>query len=557
MKLPLPPPRAKQLALVAAVAVVYYVAARFSLLLAFEKTNASPVWPPSGLAFAAMLLLGRGIWPGILLGAFLANVGTFLANQATNPWTVLPVSAFIAIGNTLEALLGISLISRLGIAENPLDRVQDVFKFVAVTLLMCLVSPCIGPTALMAAGMAPWLLYGTIWFTWWMGDAGGVLVVTPLILSWTAKPVVKWTSRQLVEIGCLVLLLILAGRLALGGWPLPRSANYPLSFLIIPPLMWATLRFGRRGATSAVVLIAGIAVREATRGFGPFVRESVNESLLLLQAFIGVVTVTMLVMAAIVAERNRAAQRLKEVNISLKQRAEELSRSNAELERFAYVASHDLQEPLRIVASYVQLLETRYKGRLDEKADKFIYYAADGAKRMQMLIRDLLRYSRVGRSEAECQPVSCGKALAGAISNLKLSIEEARARIACDPLPIVLADSSQITRLFQNLLENALKFRSEAIPTIRVTASRMGKEWVISVADNGIGLDPVHSERVFQVFQRLHDRSKYSGTGIGLAIAKKIVERYGGRIWVESEPGKGATFRFTLQAAHGYEVVRC
>jgi signal transduction histidine kinase len=229
---------------------------------------------------------------------------------------------------------------------------------------------------------------------------------------------------------------------------------------------------------------------------------------------------------------------------------EELARSNAELEQFAYAASHDLQEPLRMVASYVELLEERYKDQLDGNAREFIAYAVDGATRMKQMIADLLAYSRVGKNGKEIVAVACEAALGQACADLRACITEAAAEISHGPLPSVPGDFGQFTHLFQNLIGNAIKFRGQAPPRVHVSAERNDEEWVFSVRDNGIGLDLQFADRIFMVFQRLHGREDYPGTGIGLAIARKIVEHRGGRIWVESEPGNGATFRFTVPLRH-------
>jgi signal transduction histidine kinase len=230
----------------------------------------------------------------------------------------------------------------------------------------------------------------------------------------------------------------------------------------------------------------------------------------------------------------------------LREMTEELQRSNNELEQFAYVASHDLQEPLRKVASFCQLLQRRYSGKLDDKADLYIEYAVDGAKRMQQLINDLLEFSRVGRITGHMVAMPAGEALEHAQATLSGPIRAARASVAAGPLPVVRAEASLLTTVFQNLLGNALKFRGEDPPRISVNAEQDEEFWRFSVTDNGIGIEPEYAERIFVIFQRLHDRQTYSGTGIGLALCRKIVEYHGGRMWLDTEYSPGTRFCFTL-----------
>jgi PAS domain S-box-containing protein len=245
----------------------------------------------------------------------------------------------------------------------------------------------------------------------------------------------------------------------------------------------------------------------------------------------------------------------KQAQALLEERTHDLARSNADLEQFAYVASHDLQEPLRMVSSFTQLLERRYRGQLDERANEYIHFITDGSQRMHRLINDLLSYSRVGTRGRPFAAVELESVLAQAAENLQITLEESGALLTHDPLPVVYADEIQLVQLLQNLIANAVKFRSTEPPSIYLSAAPRGNEWAIAVRDNGIGIEPQYFERIFVIFQRLHLREEYPGTGIGLAICKKIVGRHGGQIWVESTPGQGATFTFTVPAFSSQSTV--
>ncbi len=253
-------------------------------------------------------------------------------------------------------------------------------------------------------------------------------------------------------------------------------------------------------------------------------------------------------LAAVGTQIGQFAERLV-ADEQLRKTSADLERSNTELQQFAYVASHDLTEPLRMIVSYLQLLQHRHQDKLDAEATEFVGYALDGARRMNVMIQDLLAYARVDSRARPLQPTDCESVLTAALLNLKVSIDESGAEIQHERLPTVMGDAIQLTVVFQNLVSNAIKFRGDAPPRIRIQAQRREHEWIFSVSDRGIGIDPKYFERIFVIFQRLHTRQEYPGTGIGLALCKKIIDRHGGRIWVESEPGQGTIFWFSLPAA--------
>jgi light-regulated signal transduction histidine kinase (bacteriophytochrome) len=243
---------------------------------------------------------------------------------------------------------------------------------------------------------------------------------------------------------------------------------------------------------------------------------------------------------------DREIEQRKRTEEALRQMKQELERSNRDLEKYTYVASHDLQEPLRMVVSYVQLIARRYRGKLDADADEFIRFAEEGATRMHRLLNDLLVYAQVDSGDKGMEPFSCEALLEQVLVLLQIPIRKSRAVITWSRLPTVTGDRIQVEQLFQHLIGNAIKFAGPAAPRIHVSAQSRDPGWMFSVRDNGIGIAPEYTDRIFSVFQRLHSREKYEGNGIGLALCKKIVERHGGRIWVESEPDKGSTFVFTF-----------
>lgn len=793
-------------------ALLYYGAAKWGLMLAIVQPNATAIWPPTGISLAILLIGGWRLWPGVFLGAFAANLST-----AGTVWTSLG----IASGNTLEALAGFFLVTRFAGGRQTLEKSSNLFKFALLGGLVApLVSSTLGVGTLALAGMTGGSPLRDIWMTWWLGDVGGALLFAPPILLWPRgfERRLKIKPRRWLEGAVLAGLLFLSCWFLYGGQSLFSRQNANAEFLFFPLLLWVAARFGPFPSSLMVLFLSLASIRGTLQGWGPFYGPSLNQSLLLLQGFMGITSVTVLALARGVAERrqveeelrwshsdlqvkvfqrtedlnrvnqaleksekyfralienaldivtildgrgtivyespsiqrslgygteelngtnvftlvhpedlsrvqeafaevlekpgnirvskfryrhkdgtwkvlesigtnllsdgairgvvvnsrdmtleeearqgleekeerfrllvenvqdyaiflldpdgriaswNVGAQRIKgyeagEIlglhfscfytpedvhagkpdwllrqavqagrvedegwrvrkdgtrywadtiltalrdpqgklrgfakitrDMTQRKQIEELARSNQELEQFAYLASHDLQEPLRMVASYVQLLAHKYRGRLDEEAGSYIEQAVDGAKRMQALILDLLAYSRVSNQKRSFDRVDFEEVLAGALRNLETALKETGARITHDPLPTVVGDFPQFLQLFQNLIGNSLKFKGKERPVLHLGAVQKGQEWLFSLRDNGIGIDPKYAERIFEIFKRLHTRSEYPGTGIGLAICRKVVSQHGGRIWVESKEGEGATFFWTLPAVKGASI---
>jgi signal transduction histidine kinase len=561
----------RRLLKIAAVAIVYYFAARTGLLLQLGHTNSTPVWPPSGIAFAALILLGFEIWPGIMLGAFIANVVVFEVNKVAGTPTILFMSLCISIGNSLEAIIGYYLLKRLKSFEV-LGVARDFAMFFIAVLIMCLASSIVGATTLLLNNIITMPEYSSVWFTWWTGDVSGIIILTPIILSWWNPRKREWNTTAIIQVAGLFILLTLYLLALFGNWS-PLGINKTRIFFIFLIISLCVFCMSQRQISLVILGISLSAIYATYLGIGPFIEDSVNGSYIALQAFLCVVSVTAMFLSTTLNERRKTEEQLKEVNAKLEvkvtertqsierqkeeltemnsrllEKTRELERINKESRSFAHAVSHDLREPLRTITSYLQLIEDRYKDKLDNDADIFIDFAVEGAKRMNTLIDDMLIYSRIEHSNDSQVDVDLNDIIVLVKNNLQTTIQQNNAEIIIDTvLPAITAEHYQMVQLFQNLVENAIKYRGERTPVIRISAKKQADEWLISISDNGIGISKEHFDRVFIIFQRLHGWDQYEGTGIGLAICKRIIERHGGQIWVESTEGNGATFYFTIK----------
>ena len=516
-----------RVATLVALAACYLVVGKLSLSLALVHASASPVWPPTGIALAAFLVLGRSAWPAILTGAFLVNLTTE-GNAAT--------SLGIAAGNTLEGMAGAWLVRRFAGGSRAFDRPRDVFKFLTLAgLLATAISPSLGVTSLCFGGYAQWSEFGRIWLTWWLGDAGGAAVVAPALILWARQPRALWSRAQCVEVGALLVLIAGVGAVAFGDLAASPGSRRSLSFLCLPLTIWTAFRFGPRETASAVLLLSGLAVWGMLRGTGSFPGAAENESLLLLQLFMGVVSATSLPLAAVVAAHRRALA-------ALERQATELARSNAELDEFAHVVSHDLKAPLRGISSLAAWVARDCGELLPAESREHLALLDDRARWMARLIDGVLRYSRVRQRPAALEAVDSRAAALEVVASLGPQVGVA-VRIE-GPLPVVLYDRTQLLQVFQNLIQNAIQHRGKPSGEVVLSCRERTGDFEFCVRDDGPGIAEEHFERIFRIFHALNPEG--GTTGVGLAIVKKIVEMHGGSVAVESSLGQGTSFRFTV-----------
>jgi signal transduction histidine kinase len=398
-----------------------------------------------------------------------------------------------------------------------------------------MISATFGVTILWLAGFAQVQDLGPIWLTWWLGDAAGAVVVAPAVLLWLASPRPTWAPAQISEAAALGAVIALVGAIVFGDFLLPPGRGYALSFLCLPPAIWAAFRFGTRGTATTVLFLSAIAIWGSLSGSGPFPGRSENESLLLLQGFMIVLSVTASSLAATVSEYRRTLG-------DLGSRTIELARSNADLEQYAHVVSHDLKAPLRGISSLASWIAEDCKDVLPDESRERLGLVVERAKRMSRLIDGVLAYSRVSRTRSVSELVDPREVLEEVIDllgppdHVSVRIEGA--------FPVIWHDRTQLTQVFQNLIGNALQHLGKPCGTVVVSCRARAGEIEFGVCDDGVGIHERHLERIFRMFQTL-DPNKET-TGIGLSVVKKIVEMHGGSISVESSVGAGTTFRFTV-----------
>jgi signal transduction histidine kinase/ActR/RegA family two-component response regulator len=516
---------------------VYFIAGKFGLMLASLHASASPVWPAAGIALAALLVLGYRAWPAIFIGAFFVNLTT-AGNVAT--------SLAIASGNTLEALCGAWLVNRFAGGTTVFDRPQGVFKFALAAAVSTIIGPAFGVTSLALASFADWANYGAIWLTWWLGDATGDLLIAPLIILWSIPSKRRWNRREAVEVGILLLLLFVLGEAVFGGWLTISAKNYPIAFICGPVVIWTAFRFTQRETASGIFVLSAIAIWGTLHGFGPFVGETENQSLLALQSWTAVLTITAMALSAGMAERRRAEEALQQQNAAVEA-------ANRTKDHFLAMLSHELRTPLTPVISALEALEIEPAQTREVKSA--LAMIRRNVELETQLIDDLLDFTRIAKDKLQLRfaPVDAHIAIPNVAEMCRAEAESRKLQVHLNlraSTHYVAADAAKFQQIIWNLLKNAIKFTPED-GEIAISSSNPSPEVLtISVRDTGIGMEPEIMQRIFDPFEqgnRSFER-RFGGLGLGLAISKSLVQAHGGTLTAQSDGrNRGSTFLLSMQ----------
>jgi signal transduction histidine kinase len=521
-----------------ALAVVYIVAARAGLMMDAVAGFATLVWPPTGLALVALLIFGTGLWPGVFVGAFVANLLT---------GAPVPVALGIGVGNTLEAVLAVYALRRIPGFETSLERLADVIGLIVLAAgLSTMISATIGVMSLYLGGIISSAQLADTWRAWWLGDLIADLLVAPVLLVWASGPR-RFSPKRRLEALALGISVVGASLLIFGGPAGPPTAatgKFAQAYMFFPLLIWAALRFGQRGAVSTAFIVSVIAVWGTALGHGPFVRPALYQSLIALQTFMGVAAATFLVLGATISERRRAEREMRLAHA----RAKEANQAKAE---FLAVMSHELRTPLNAISGYVDILSLGVDGPLTDKQRVSLGRIQLNQQHLLSLIDDVLSFAKIeaGRLEIRIQTVLVHDVLESleAVVRPELQKKDLDFTADCDDRLSVRADPEKLRQILLNFLANAIKFTPEG-GRIRLGADR-GEELVrIWVSDTGIGIPSDQIEQVFEPFFQVETgpTRRYPGIGLGLAIARDLARAMDGGVRLESIVGKGSTISVLL-----------
>lgn len=549
-------------------AIIYYLAAVFGYFLAFEGTIALPLWPPSGIAFALIILLGRKSWPGVAIGALIANAMAFWNMPDLHPQTVIAASCFIAFGNTLEALLGNYLVRNWIKNPFPFLQTKNAFRFLFISILIAFIGSGISSFGLLVSGVVAFNNYLITWLSLFAGSVVGILLFTPFILAVFKKYIVQFSGEKVLE-----LTLFCFGSVALAY--ILQSQNVDetfvraLPFMMLPFILWLAFRFDLVVSMTAVVIVSIIAIYLTTHNIGPFILSDSYSSLLLLQIFVGVLSIITIVLAATVKERTDAQDKLQKFNEnledmvkgrtkelkdqittrikaeeSLQKTNKELSKRNIELDNFVYSVSHDLRAPIASVLGLINLAKQD-----EDMATKDLYFDMINKSALQQdnFIREILDQSRNARLDVKREKIAFDEIIDNTFDQLKHATnsgQEVTKNININQDKPFYCDPWRIKVILNNLISNAIRYRNDKDPLINIDISIKNKKAVLVVEDNGRGISKEHLSKVYNMFYRATDKG--AGSGLGLYIVKEAIDKLQGEIKIESEEGKGTKVTFEL-----------
>jgi len=526
---------------IAALATVYVVAARAGLMLDAVAGFATLVWPPSGLALAALLILGTGLWPGVFIGAFLANLIT---------GAPVPVALGMGAGNTLEAVLAVYALRQIPDFHVSLERLSDVVGLIILAAgLSTMVSATIGVASLYFGGIVSPAQLTETWRTWWQGDLIGDLLVAPVLLVWSSGPPTLRDRKRRLEALALGISIIAASLLVFAGpaGPATATGKFAQAYMFFPLLIWAAIRFGQRGAVSTAFIVSVIAIWGTAMGHGPFVRPAFHESLIALQAFMGIAAGTFLVLGASISERRRAEDEMRLAHAL----AAEANEAKAE---FLAVMSHELRTPLNAISGYVDLMSLGVDGPLTEKQRASLTRIQLNEQHLLSLIDDVLSFARIeaGRLNIEIQTVLVHDVVATLEALIQPELQKKELAFSCEPCDDALsvrADPEKLRQILLNFLANAIKFTAEG-GRIVIGADNRGEFVRIWVSDSGIGIPSDQIAHVFEPFFQVEQGTtrNYPGIGLGLAIARDLARAMDGQVRIESTVGVGSTVSLIMPA---------
>lgn len=552
------------------VALLYYLAARLGYFFAFENTTALPTWPPSGIAFALMILLGRQTWPGITIGSLIANIMAFWNNPELPPQTIIIVSSLIALCNTLEAVVGNYLVKHWIKSEYPFKSTKNTYRFLFVSLIMCLVGTGLGTCGLYINGVIGSSALLRTGFSWWVGNVVGILLFTPFILACAEKIVFRISSKKLVEVGIFLLTLISIYLLLQVDYLIPTLVR-ALPFLILPFLLWLAFRFDLIVAITGILITSLISIYATILGKGPFNLADSYNSMLLLQIFIGVMSISTIILSATVKERLEIQHKLQMFNENLetmvldrtsalneeivtRKKAEEklkgtnqeLSKRNTELDNFVYSVSHDLRAP---IASVLGLINLAKKDIDIHMKDMYLDMIHKSTLQQDHFIREILDQSRNSRLEVKREEILFQPLIDETFNQLKyatnagLLVEKI---IHVNQKQPFFSDRWRLKVILNNLISNAIRYRNGRDPVIKVNVDITDHAATLAIEDNGKGIEKDHLPNIYKMFYRATDDG--AGSGLGLYIVKEAIEKLNGHINIESEVGKGTTVKLQIPA---------